>query len=84
MSVPVAFMTPEQREKQRAKAQAYRAANPEKWLAWNAHNPEKHRAAVRAWNAANPDKARARVRAYKESKRRARMTLTLLAIGGAK
>jgi hypothetical protein len=73
MGTPWAFMTQEQREKKLALDRARRAANP-----------EKSRAAVRAWNAANPDKARARFRAYKESKRRARMTLALLAIGGTR
>ena len=52
----------------RARAVAWRAANPEKAkakdAAWSAANAEKVRARVAAWAAANPEKVRARKAAW--------------------
>lgn len=67
MGKRVADMTPEERERKRARSRAYRVASPEKCRArvraWRAANPEKHRAAVRTWRAATPEACRTSNRA---------------------
>ena len=92
MGTPWAFMTPEQRKHYMAKGRVWRAANRERVRtltraqarAWRAANLDKARAQERARYSANPEKFRAAAWACEESKRRARMALTLLAIGGTK